>query len=229
MKRTFFYSLFAAIVVMLMPSCNSSSNEVDTGEECQYDIATLKSMNDNGSSFVVQKDATSSAVVLTTTQRVDTTVVKVGERLLIAYTLPTGVSAYTNSSITLKGYTDIINSPIEVGSYTGTNESVRLISAWVTGKYLNIYATAEIYEAPKEFRLILDESTLDQKYPVVTLLFKSDGIGVEAVESSIYASFDITELMERCSTFQLVWSPLGGGSGRETFDLGGLSTIKPLE
>lgn len=226
MKRNLFYSLFAAIVAIFLPSCNSSSDDIVT-EEYQYDIATLSAMNDNGSSYIVQKDAASLPVTLTTTQRIDTTNVKVGERLLIVYSLPNGVSAYTSSSITLQGYRPIINKPIEFGSFSGQNDNLRLISAWVTGKYLNVYASGAVYSDPKEFKLIVDENTLSDQYPTVYLVFRTDN-EMSAVESSIYASFDISELQSKASGFQLVWNPIGSVSGKEVFDFSGMNTIQPI-
>jgi hypothetical protein len=233
MKRNQFLSLISASVAMIFASCNSSSSGTDdTGEEYLYDIVTYTACSDNGSSYSVQKDDNSTPAILTATQRIDTTYVKVGQRVLIAYTLPSGTPAYTSSSITLKGYQSIINGAIESTTSAPTNESQNVVSAWITGKYLNIYSQCDVRSAPKTYSLLLDKSTADKEYPTVYLVFISDNT-FSSSQKNIYASFDISELKNNSaySGFTLTWNPYyGNGTGTQVFRFtNGAEVIKPLE
>jgi hypothetical protein len=230
MNRTLIPSLVAAALAVFLPSCNSSSDPDTTTEEVLYDIVTYKASSNNGNSFTAQKDDLSSEVTLTTSQVMDTTYVKVGQRMLIAYTLPSGAAAYTNSSITLKGYSPIVNDTIHTGTYAGDDSYQTLLAAWVTGKYLNIHSTVTVAQTAKEYYLLLDEKTADSSCPTVRLVFKPDFDVDKVTPQSMYASFDISSLRnkEGVTGFNLVWKPYGStGSGSETFTFNDKITIAP--
>lgn len=232
MKRTLFTSLIAACTAMLLPSCNSSESTGTDSVDTQYDIVTYAALSKNGSSFTVQKDDNSTPVTLTTTQSLDTTYVKVGERVLIAYTLPDGVSAYTSSSITLVGYKPIINDVLTTGSYDSTGDYQTIYAAWPTGNYLNIHADASFANEPKKYSLELDQLTANNEYPTVYLNFKTDRDD-QASTNSIYASFDISELRANSNVrgITLVWMPKSGtGTGSTVINFGNSnSEIQPID
>lgn len=233
MKKTLIPSLFAAALAVLLPSCNSESNSATTDDDTHYDMVTYASMSDKGSTYTLQKDDDSQPVTLTATARIDTTAVKVGQRVVIAYTLPSGVSAYTNSSINLKGYMTAVNDTIITDKAPTLNYNQKLISAWITGKYLNIHSQVSVAESAKRFELVLDEETVNNIYPTVYLVFEPDLDFDKVSSKSVYASFDISKLRYTLNArgFKLVWLPAsGGGTGTQTFTLiDSSSIITPTE
>ncbi len=219
-----------AIVALLLPACNSSSSGYVAEDDTLFDIVTLVSSNSNGSTFSVQKDDNSVPVTLSCTTAIDTA--QVGKRILIAYTLPTGVSQYTSSSVTLVGAVKVVNDTVSVASADSfNNESQNVLVANMVGNYLDVKSQCDVYSSPKTFALVMDADTQNEAYPTVYLVFKSDNY-ISASQKDVYASFNIAKLRSNAaySGFKLVWSPTSlAASGTRTFEFNNKLTPTPTE
>lgn len=196
-KNHHLFSAFSIGIALLgLVSCNSSTSDVT--EEPLYDFATLTGVNDKGSTFEVIREADEQPCVFTSSFKVDTTRIHVGERLLISYVNSNGVS-YISGPIDLYRYQQVLNGSIEVGTSTEwdswrTND-VAIYYATRTGKYINVMANVYVLNAPKTFTLVADKATLNDEYPKVYLVFLSDA-SLEGSMRSGYASWNISEVWD---------------------------------
>jgi hypothetical protein len=231
MTRKLFISLLLSLVVVMLPSCNSSSSGYVAEDDTLFDIVTVVATGSNGTSFSVQKDDSSAPVTLTCTNAIDTA--QVGKRVLIAYRLPSGTSQYTNSTVELVAAQKVINDTVQVADVTSlANEAQNLLSANVVGNYLDIKAQCSYKDAPARYALVLDESTVNDAYPTIYLTFKADNY-INSSSKDLYASFNISKLRSNkaYAGFKLVWIPsISAASGTRTFKFSDVpETIVPTE
>jgi len=191
------FSFILCAMALSLGACNED-NEKSLPEGTLYDIVTLTANDDDGSVFQFQKDGDSPMITLVSSRKLPETV-KVGERLFIAY-VPVGGVSYVSGAIDLIAYQSVLNDDIKIGTaeeYDGfLTEDQRLTYLTRTGKYLNVAAEIYVLHSPKIYRLVCDEETLDDKYPVCYIQFFTDS----GADGRIYtgrASFDISEVWNR--------------------------------
>ncbi len=198
-------AILAAVTIGLATaSCNSDNNHSTLPDNMATDFATFVSTSDNGSIFTLRKSADSPIVTLSAPVKVDVSVIKVGQRVIISYVPSGGQGMYESGPITLYGLADIFNADI-------TTESQATINSWQSqrmkmhmisrsGQYLDIWADLEYKTQPERFVLVADESTVSNEYPEAYLVFTSD-LNSIGTPRQFYASFDLSPIwnLETCS------------------------------
>lgn len=202
MKKIKVLKWFAPVVMVILAasavtSCNSKSEFV-LDDNWMYDMVTLVQSNDDGSVVTLQKDGDSRLVTLTFTNRIDTTKAPIGSRIWIAYWPMSGV-AYTSGPADLKAWRWVYNAKIQEGTKDSTHQWMtkqqEVQNMWRTGNWLNVVTYCSYTnEAPKEYRLVVDSTTLDSEYPEAYLLYDDDQNPQTAQTLLFYASFDISSV-----------------------------------
>lgn len=182
--------------MMSLTACSDDDNPSDSIE--LYDIVRLESVTEKGSVFTLCKPASDDEITLVAPQIVNTKLVAEGERLLIMY-VPDSREAYRSGSVTLKGYGTIINGELKHGDDEDIDgwesDPVYLLSAWRSGKYLNIHARLQYGVKPQNFNLVMPDEQSGGKYPDLYLVYSRDA-DVTTFSRAYYASYDISELVE---------------------------------
>lgn len=189
-----------AAISMLCVSCAEGDNGPSVA--CSYDIVCLGSQTaEHGSVFSMYLPDSDREIVYTESRAViDTSVVKVGDRLMLGY-VPEG-KPYESGRVTVKGYTPIHNSPLMVSSGGVENElpdwrrdGVYLYSIWRAGDYINVRARLTYSDKPREFVLVVDTDEIRAKVPVPTArLVHRLEVAKPNFERQVYTSFDISPL-----------------------------------
>lgn len=192
--------MFGAVAVagLCMTSCNSSSHENGGFTGTIYmDYVTLASDTEQGSTFTMHKGANTPLITYVTNQRIETGMVKVGERCVLAYYYPDARPEYTSGTITIQAYQKCINGGITEGTAEDTNnfksDHVQCSALWITGNYLNFSIKGLYGNSPKTFKLVADETTMDSTMPTVYLIYETDN-QVAGAWKDIYASLDISKV-----------------------------------
>lgn len=212
------FILMMALLTMTFTSCKDEDEPGTIPSDAMLDMATFVSQDGNGSTFTLQKDGDSPVVTLTARQRLDTDLFTIGNRLLIYYVPESGV-AYQSGPAVLYAARQVINGKALTGNskdYPGwSTEATNLQSIWRTGKYLNIHSLAYYKVNPKRFVLVADETTIDDEYPDLYLIFYSDD-QVDGDLNTLYASFDISGVWDS-DTCKGVRVHLANSSGENHF------------
>ena len=205
MKSTKILIMLAAALAMFATyGCNASDNSnvgPVTPPNTLYDFATLSSSTDKGSIFTLTKANDSQPVTYTSEVKFDDKKgVKVGDRLVIAYTTLNGLQAYQSGPINLIGYIMMNNKSQQVEDLKGLWSSTPLEMEVITrtGTYVNmqmqLYARDNITRG--DLRLVADPDKLDQAVPELFLVYdNASNFGDNKYLA--YASFNITDIWTR--------------------------------
>lgn len=215
-------------------SCNSKSDGPDIDDKTLYDIATLVSSNDAGTTVTLRKDGDSPLVTLTfPNQKIDTEKIAVGERFLIAYETATG-TPYQSGTALLKAYMRIYNSKIIEGTKDSTHSWATMqqdvMSMWRTGSWINVQALCTYSgERPNMYDLVVDKNTLGNEYPEAYLLYEAN-TSPSANTQVFYATFNISSVWSLSNVKGLrVTMYSSGGKRTMTFSKDTTEPITPVE
>lgn len=201
MKPTKIFLMLAAVIALFATTaCNSDTPSGSTGiipPNSLYDFATLASSSSSGSTFTLNKANNSETVTYTSTVQIDTTKgIKVGDRLIIVYTMSDGLKAYESGPINLYGYIMMNNSSQNVEELEGNWVSSPLIADVITrtGTYLNfqlqLFARNNLTQG--NLSLVVDPATIDSAVPNLYLVYDNQNVGDN--KYTAYASFDISSI-----------------------------------
>lgn len=217
-------TLLLALVATVFTSCNDDNGGKELPEGTLYDIVTLVSNSDEGSVFEFRKDGDSPIITLVSSRKLDEKEVKPGQRMMIAYVPLSGVS-YVSGGINLIGYRSVLNGDIQVGkaedwnSFRTFNQKVTWINR--SGQYLNVQANIFVKNEPKKYDLVVDESTLNDEYPVAYIIFIPDN-EINGYVINGVASWNITKVWEKgsCKGLKVRWANEEGTSTEKVFEKG---------
>lgn len=216
-------------VSTIFTACNTSDDGPLVSTYTQF--ATLVADDEQGSTFEVNNSADGPVRTLTSTNRVDTKKVAVGQRLMIAYQLEGTTSVDGSGPIRLLAYMQVINGKVEVMNATEAenfkSNSLQNPVLQVTGNYLNVQVMGRLRTDPDKFALIADKSTMDDKYPTVYLVFLSDDDSTGAWKT-IYGSFDISEIWNNQKYNGLIIK-MNNETGENEFKLESRPGLQPQE
>lgn len=223
-------SLIAAAAVCL-PSCNSNKSSGTDGEDAGMGrFVTLTSNTDDGSSFNYY-NVNNQSFTLTSSRKIPNAAIKVGERLLVAYTCNWG-SADKSGSIDLLAYQQIINGTLEVGSSVQLSTPQYAVYPTQSGPWLDIEARVSVVNQPKTYKVVMDENTIDSDWPTVYLVFESDK-EAEGTYKDVYASFDMSSIWNNSKyngyTLKAVVTAYTGSSSTWNFAKPNAQTITPAQ
>ncbi|MDE6854200.1 MAG: hypothetical protein K2J38_04000 [Muribaculaceae bacterium] len=199
--KNIFLSTAVCALSLSMASC-STNDGPDGGQSVIFsNIVTVETVGSTGASFSFQKLDDSPMINLTTTQSVNgtgTNELKKGMRIVLTYTPASGVQ-YQSGPITayqwMKTYGEGGQLPVVSASSTENwyTNSVQQVMVQRTGQYLN--AGLVTNDTPSECRMVVDEATVNDEYPKVYLIYKSNNIPT-SINYVFYASYSMTDLME---------------------------------
>lgn len=216
-------------VSTIFTACNTSDDGPLVSTYTQF--ATLVADDEQGSTFEVNNSADGPVRTLTSTNRVDTKKVAVGQRLMIAYQLEGTTSVDGSGPIRLLAYMQVINGKVEVMNATEAenfkSNSLQNPVLQVTGNYLNVQVMGRLRTDPDKFALIADKSTMDDKYPTVYLVFLSDDDSTGAWKT-IYGSFDISEIWNN-QKYNGMIIKMNNETGENEFKLESRPGLQPQE
>lgn len=189
--------VFAIMLAALgLTSCNSSMNGDDTGDLTFTQIVTIEAMSEKGTTFTYTNDK-DQLVTLTTSQALKADNIKTGERVVIMFSVPRGTENSTTATIYLIGYAKIVNDVLLKGTGEEYDEwmsyDLQQPAFWMSGRYLNAAAYANVDKQPQKLVMVADESTLGEKYPTVYFIYIPEA-NPGMVWRTIYASYDMSWL-----------------------------------
>lgn len=192
-KTSLLSTMAAALFALVgLSSCNSNS-DIPDNDPVMTDIVTLGSVSKDGSVVTLREKDDSPLVTLTFPQRIDTAIIKPGQRFMLSY-YPADGKPYTSGPATAYAYTDIPNITMTEGTRAENaswmSEDVNVIQLWRTGTWLNLNAFVGYKTAPRKTALVLDKETIDKSMPTAYLLYESD-LSAEAEARQFVATFDI--------------------------------------
>lgn len=194
MKTKIMMAMSAFLMLFAMTSCNDNSGN-DT-PDVYTDFMTLLSQNDNGCTLTMQRDMNSVPITYTSTQKFGDKV-KVGDRVVVAYTMDGDRAPYTSGAIRMLAYQLAVNGNVEWGTASDNqnwmSNKIQPTAIWMTGNYLNFNILGCYVSEAKRFAVIADESTMDQEMPTCYLVFISDNEGMGSWKN-FYASIDMSEI-----------------------------------
>jgi len=219
MKSTKLLTMFAAVLTLFATAACNTTDHSDVGPippNTLYDFATLTSNTDKGSIFTLTKANDSQPVTYTSSVKIDTNKgIKVGDRLVIAYTTTEGLKAYQSGPINLIGYILMDNASMTVANLEGAWSSSPLDMEVITrtGTYINmqmkLYARNNITRG--ELRLVADPNKLDAAVPELFLVYDNpQNFGDNKYLA--YASFDIADIWTRatCKGVKITYQTVNG-------------------
>lgn len=204
MKTTKTLMLGAVLAAATVLTACSDDKNNGMNQYVFTDYVTLTGDNDNGATFTMHVDMNSPLLTYTSTRRLPSDKVKVGQRCVIMYTFPDGREFQANGQIArssgpidVSAYQTCINGGIEWKTSEDTNRfmtnSVQCQGAWIAGNYLNFNVAGLYRNEPKAFKLVADEATIDKAMPDVYLIFEADD-QVGGAWKEIYASLDVSDI-----------------------------------
>lgn len=186
----------ALVAILIVTGC---SDDDPTDRIILYDVVKLEQQTDKISVFTLQKPLADHPVTLTSPRPViDTDIITVGERLLLAY-IPATSEAYTDSQITVTGYSQITNGVLTFEKINDIKdldtEPVYLLSVWRSGDCLNFHIRLPFDNKPRTFTLAADTDSADPSSPDLYLIHGRETI-FPTFDRAYYASFDISALTD---------------------------------
>lgn len=230
LRNTLLGAIACVAIICSLTACNSSSGDdpIRPDDKSYIDIVTLVAANKDGFSVNFRKDGDSPLVTLTCAQRVDTNLVKPGQRFLLQY-WPMGGQQYVSGTATAYAYKPILNANVIFGTaqqYNAWNsEQQQIMKLWRTGTYLNVSALLTNKVTPKRYQLVVDEKTRNDAYPVARILFLSDD-AFSGNDQQFWASFNIAQVwnQETCKGLRVIANTNDPGT---LFEKDGQQTITP--
>ena len=203
-------------MALFVCSCNNNNNNDPTQDGNQVDFVTVKSITNAGTSFEVQKEGDSPVATLITSKKLSEGI-KVGQRILLRY-FPANGRPYTSGNITPTGYMTIYGSgdPVavkkseDVGGFASEDVIIEICQR--AGKYVNVAARCFMLNAPKEFDLICDQSTMADAEPVLYLIYKGDSNSIDGAYKVTYGSWDISQIwsLSTCKSIRVKYATTEG-------------------
>ena len=214
MKTKVLIPLQLALTAMVgLSSCNSSG---DTPSPNLYlDIVTIRHIGDEGCSFSAIAPNSDNSVTYTTSQVIKGELYKAGERVIINYTTENGrfesgpINIYAIAPTVGKGANISSTSAEEADSWA--TSMVKMYDIFRTGQYVNIVFLSYGAPTPKKCELVADETTLNDEYPTVHLIYEP-GDGQQQSDYAFYMSYDMNDITdhEGCKGINVVYKGSGG-------------------
>ncbi|MBD5225561.1 MAG: hypothetical protein HDS68_06310 [Bacteroidales bacterium] len=173
--------------------CSSDGQSDDIRYATLYDVVEYTSQNDGQTIFSLYPPEKDDPVVLTAFSSPDLGKLEPGQALMLAYT-PVNGEAYVSDRIEVKGIGSVTNSQLLKGApetLSGWDDDpVWVSSLWRAGRNVMMRVSLVYDDKPRVFRLVVDETTMDQEYPDAYLvnIRRSEG---ENFLRQYYVAFDL--------------------------------------
>lgn len=189
-------------------SCNS--NDDDPVNNYYSNIVTVRSVTASGTSFTFRNEGDSQLITYTTTQPVSGDATKVGDRIVITYQIksydqqryPESSLPFCDAMINVLGAIPTVGGggqiPVATAEETGNfkSDAISMNSVWRSGEYINVIFIKQTNTNYKQCRLVADQSTLDEAYPHVYLIFENPSDFVtDSQQYAFYMSYSLVDLI----------------------------------
>ncbi|MCM1028747.1 MAG: hypothetical protein NC342_00060 [Pseudoflavonifractor sp.] len=187
--------LLIGLLVPTLTSCDDNDDPNNVVIPTVMNIVTLKRyLPEGGMEFTFRTGAATPLVTLTTPLRIDTSVVKMGQRVLIGYNIPDNRPDSVSGPIDLISARKVFNDTIMpatqkvVESYAVA--PVGQLQAWRTGNFINAMGLVPYYGTVPNLVMYADEASIsgDAIDMYITL---NDPDTPPAQRIDTYSSFDI--------------------------------------
>lgn len=152
-----------AMMTLIFNSCGFDGRENPGAETIPYEsLVTLAAQTPTGQNFTYRTGPDTELITLQATKRIDTTEVRIGQRLIIRYDLPAGTLYGSSGPIDLKGYRKVINATLKEGAIPQIWNSWQLrgISANRTGHWLNLIIRVSKTDIPTQFEVMANPQSI---------------------------------------------------------------------
>lgn len=193
MKAKITALVLALAFVVGLTSCNDNDGP---GRTTYLNFMTLISTGMNGSTLEITTAEGKTALFTCTANFAQsaTHTVTPGQRVLVMYEYPDNREQYTSGAINVLAYSTVINGAMEWGASGQRTLDVRTEAVTITGSFLNYEGMAMYFQEPGKMRLVADEATVNDKKPVVYLLYESDNDAAQQTMKTVYASINIAAI-----------------------------------
>lgn len=200
--------LSAFVLLAAAAGCRDTSGP-DRVNPTLYDIVCLRSIDTDGSTFTLTMPEGNNVITYYASELVDTAIVPVGNRLMLAYRAAEASKPYTTGSITAIGYSLIYNDVLRGGTIDSFPEwerdPVYLLSAWMSEDFLNLRARLTFDTKPRRLFVMIDTLTVEEPYPTCYLVHQLSE-PLENFDRAYYISVDMSALrkLAGCRGFRLL-------------------------
>ncbi|MDE5607472.1 MAG: hypothetical protein K2I64_00890 [Muribaculaceae bacterium] len=197
----------ATLLLTMLAGCRDTDGP-ESVAPAVYDIVCLRQVYDSGSTFTLTKPEGDNVITYTCPQLIDTTIVRVGDRLMLSYTPEPPYEPYRSGRVTAHGYSTVYNDPLRgatIDSFPDwRRDPVYLLSAWMSEDFLNLRARLTFDDRPRRLFVMVDTLTIDRPYPACYLIHQLD-TPVDNFERAYYLSIDMSALrrLPDCRGFRL--------------------------
>lgn len=197
----------ALAATLMLTGCRSEGGPWEENV-LTYDIVRLASQDkSSGTTFTLTlPDADQLITYRVDHQTIDTTKVKQGDRLMLAYRLSGNRAPYTSGAIIPVGYSPIINANLLETENLGEEypdydrDPIYLLSMWRSETCINLHFRATYSEKPRTFALVMEAGEADAEVPSLTVAHTlAEGENPDNFMRESYASFDIAEVWNRAT------------------------------
>lgn len=192
--------MFALAVAAITSSCNT--NDDPTPQPIIYtDIVTVEEIDDGKAVFTFREKGDSPLITLTSTQTMNKELFKEKTRIAISYT-PSSGQHYIDDAVTLRAAVNVIGEgkSVDVSTKDDTRDwltsQINMYTISRSGEYIDIVFVAYTSPDASVCRLVADEGTLDNEYPVLHLLFEPSN-GANQDNYAIYMSYSLADIFSR--------------------------------
>ncbi|MDE6831863.1 MAG: hypothetical protein K2J07_03930 [Muribaculaceae bacterium] len=201
------HTITALLLLPLLAGCRDTDSP-ESVTPAVYDIVCLRHIDQSGSTFTLTKPQSDRVITYTAPQLIDTTLVKVGDRLMLAYSTIPPAEPYQSGHVTALGYSTVYNDPLRAATIDSfpdwKRDPVYLLSAWMSEDFLNLRARLTFDDRPRRLFVMVDTLTLDLPYPACYLIHQLSE-PIDNFERAYYLSIDMSALrrLPDCRGFRL--------------------------
>lgn len=199
-----FFNFRTATITLVSVTLAACADDNDPGTQTPIinDIVQLTASTPSGSEFAIYRENAPDIILNAIGAKIDPSRVKIGESLMITYTMADGSEVLRSGDINLHSYYAINNSPLIRGDIAQfpdwDKDEVYLISIWRAGDKIDLRCRLTYDTNPRTFTLLLDQSTADEPIPDLYLVHQLQK-PVESFDRNYYASFDISDLWKQAT------------------------------
>ena len=216
MKRILALSAIAAVLY----GCDSST----PGDEDKYvafNIVTYEGTSADGVTTLSYQVINDSPLLTLTCRWSPDRELTAGTRLLVAYSTDTPTESggvnLLQASLVYGGASEVSD---KTDSIAGSGTPLWINSMWRSGNYLNLDCQARYASDSRKVRLVADDSTLDDDYPVLYLVNCAKGEDdMSPYNQRLYGSWDVGALWSRPTVMGLtvIMDDANRGASEMTF------------
>lgn len=194
----FIRSASAALALSLMSwGCSDDNGGMST--ERYMNFATFEGNEGSTSRYTLQIINDSPLITLTYGSTLDESQVKKGERVMLIYSLPEGMTVNDSGRLTRLSVGKVVNSSLEVGSFDGESprsDAVGVQALYRTGRYVNLQAQLPYYSESCKIGLKVDEAEAEAPIPTAYLIYERQA-DTPTFDRTTYASIDMGQFWMR--------------------------------